>query len=159
MNKVLQKILIPISIFFFIVLAPISIFAQGSGGSNSGTGSSGGPAQYEDEGLVPCGNEKIEAGQPGEYGIANPCKWDHVLELVDRVVRFILFALLVPIAAIMVAYAGFLMLFSGGSPDKRSKAKNILLNVVIGMFFAIGAWIIIHTLLDILGYEGNWIGF
>lgn len=136
------KILFLFSLAFLLSFMPFATFAQSVEG-----------------GLVPCGNEKIAPGQPGEYGIVNPCKWEHILELVDKVVRFILFVLLVPIAAIMIAYAGFLMLFSGGNPDKRSKAKNILLNVVIGMFFAVGSWVIIHTLLDILGYEGAWIGF
>jgi len=88
------------------------------------------------------------------------CKFNDFLILISDVVKFILFNLAVPIAAIMFFYAGFLMVTAGGeSAGARTKAKNIFTNAIIGLALAAGAWVIIHTLLSILGYNGSWIGF
>jgi len=88
------------------------------------------------------------------------CEFKDFLILISDVVKFILFNLAVPIAAIMFFYAGFLMVTAGGeSAGARTKAKNIFTNTIIGLALAAGAWIIIHTILSILGYNGSWIGF
>jgi hypothetical protein len=88
------------------------------------------------------------------------CGYDEFMALVSRVIKFILFDLAIPIAAIMFFYAGFLMVTAGGeSAGARTKAKNIFTNTLIGLALATGAWVIIHTLLSILGYNGSWIGF
>ena len=63
-----------------------------------------------------------------------------------------------PIAAIMIAYAGFLLITAAGG-EQKTKAKNIFFNAVIGLVIAAAAWLIIRTLLLIVGYEGDWIGF
>ena len=81
------------------------------------------------------------------------------MSLINDVIRFILFKMVVPIAAIMFAYAGFLMVTSGGSTEQWSKAKKIFTNVAFGFIIAVAAWLIIRTILLILGYEGGWIGF
>ena len=99
-------------------------------------------------GLVPCGN----TGQPA-------CDFNGFMTLINTVIRFILFDLVVPIAAIMFFYAGFLMVTSGGSAESKTKAKGIFTNAVFGLVIAVAAWLIIRTLLLILGFEGAWIGF
>lgn len=105
-------------------------------------------------GLVPCDNT------PGADGkIANPCDFNALMRLIDKVIKFILYGLSVPIAAIMFAYAGFLMVTSGGSPENRSKAKSIFSSVVFGLVIVAGAYIIVKTILSILGYNGTWLGF
>ena len=82
------------------------------------------------------------------------------MELINKVIKFILFNLAVPIAAIMFAYAGFLMVTAGGeAASARTRAKNIFINTLFGLIIAAGAWLIISTILSILGYEGSWIGF
>ncbi len=122
----------------------------------------------EPSGLIPCGNLRYGEGETQEidgqtvdvsYQVSNPCDFNGVLHLINNVVHFILFFLAVPIAAIMFAYAGFILLTSGGSTEKKSKAKNIFLNVAIGLIFAAASWLIISTVLSILGYDGSWIGF
>ncbi len=108
-------------------------------------------------GLVPpC---EMETNVP--KGIAPQCVWGFTqfMGLVNNVISFVLFKLLIPIAAIVIAYAGFLFLTSMGNPGKRTKAKELFLNVVIGLLIAVGAWLIIRTVLTLLGYDGAWIGF
>jgi hypothetical protein len=122
----------------------------------------------QEGGLVPCGKEKsplVTNPDGSESGgeILDQCGFYDFLKLIDNVVDFMLFTLAVPIAAIMFAFAGFLMLFSGGDSGKRTRAKNIFLNVALGLIFAAAAWLIISTLLSIAGYNTgngwNWFGF
>jgi len=88
------------------------------------------------------------------------CDFNALMELVNEVIRFILFNMVVPIAAIMFAYAGFLLVTAGGeTAGARTKAKTIFTNAVIGLVLAVASWLIIRTILSILGYKGDWIGF
>lgn len=90
----------------------------------------------------------------------NPCDFNALMALVNRVIKFILFDMVIPIAAIMFAYAGFLMVSAGGeAAHARTKAKAIFTDVVIGLIIAIAAFLIVRTVLSILGYSGSWIGF
>lgn len=101
--------------------------------------------------LIPCGTT------------ANPtsCGFNELMTLVNNVVKFILFDMVVPIAAIMFAYAGILLIFSGGDTGKRSKAKSIFINVAIGFIIAVAAWLIVEFVLNLLGYNQafDWFGF
>lgn len=106
--------------------------------------------------LVPCNNTFIEE----EGKIVELCDFNALMDLVNIVIHFILYDMIVPIAAIMFAYAGILMITAGGEAGgARTKAKSIFTNVAIGLTIAIAAFLIIRTVLSILGYEGSWIGF
>lgn len=106
-------------------------------------------------GLVPCDNTPDASGV-----IANPCGFNELLDMVNIVIKFVIFDMVLPISAIMFAYAGFLMITAGGeAAGARTKAKGIFTNAVIGLIIAVAAWLIIRTILSILGYDGAWIGF
>jgi len=109
-------------------------------------------------GLVPECVEHIEVvnGQNVEK-----CEWgfNELLKLINNVITFVLFSLALPIAAIMFAYAGFLMITAGGSSEKVGQAKRIFTNVALGFIIAVIAYLIIAAILSILGFEGDWIGF
>ena len=62
-------------------------------------------------GLVPCDKN---------------CGFNDVLKLINTVISFIFNDMVIPIAAIMFAYAGFELVTSGGSTEKKSKAKVYL---------------------------------
>lgn len=87
------------------------------------------------------------------------CGFNDLMTLVNTVVRFILFDMVLPISAIMCAYAGVLLVTSGGSTENRGKAKKIFTNAIIGLIIALAAWLIINSILSILGFTGDWIGF
>ncbi len=107
--------------------------------------------------LVPCGvtDTRVLAEHPS---YAEPCEFRHFMDLINIVIRFILVDLAVPIAASMFFYAGFAMVTSGGSTEARSKAKSIFSSTAIGLIIVVVAWLVIRTLLSILGYDGAWIG-
>ena len=106
------------------------------------------PAPTSTPPLVPCDNSP-----------SKPCDFNAFMDLINKVIRFILFSLAIPIAAVMFAYAGFLMVTSGGSTEAKGRAKNIFSNAVYGLVIAATAWLIVRTILSILGYDGAWIGF
>ena len=93
--------------------------------------------------------------------VTRKCIWgfNELMKLIDNIMKFILFSLAVPIAAIMFAYAGFKLVTSGGSAEAKTRAKTIFFHAVLGIVIAAGAWLIVKTILDILGYKGDWIGF
>ncbi len=93
--------------------------------------------------------------------VTNQCGWGfpEFMKLINNVIDFAIKDLALPIAAIMIAYAGFKLVTSGGSTEARSSAKNIFTNTVIGLVLAAGSWIIVKTILSIAGYTGAWSGF
>ncbi len=98
----------------------------------------------ENTGLVPC---------------VDNCGFVDLITLINKVIEFILYKLALPVAAIMFAYAGFKMVTAGGNTEGINTAKTVFKNTAIGLMLAAGAWLIVKTLLSILGYTGTtWLG-
>jgi hypothetical protein len=93
-------------------------------------------------GFVPCTDGK-------------DCNFDALMTLIDNVTRFIFFDMAIPIAAIMFAYAGFLLITAGAeSAGAKTKAKSIFTSTVLGLVIAMAAWIIVELILTTLGFVG-----
>lgn len=138
MQKI-TKILISLIIFLVLIMPVLSLAVDPPSASS----------------LVPCNNTPDAKGV-----VAYPCGFTQLMDMVNKVIHFVLFDMVLPIAAIMFAYAGFSMITAGEeSSSARTKAKNIFFNTIIGLAIAIAAWLIIRTILSILGYDGEWIGF
>ena len=105
-------------------------------GPNPGTTTSNG-------GLVPCGF----VGGP-------ECDFNMLIVLVNNVVDFLIFTIGFPVVAIVVAWAGILLLTSGGNSGAKDKAKTMLWHVVVGLILALLCWGIIKLILVALGYQG-----
>ena len=103
--------------------------------------------------------QETPPSEPGLVACKENCDFNDFMVLVDTVIKFILYKMAIPIAAIMFAYAGFELVSSGGSTEKRGVAKNVFTNTIIGLIVAVAAFLIIKTILSILGYEGAFIGF
>jgi len=54
---------------------------------------------------------------------------------------------------LMFIYGGFIMIFSGGSPDRVQKGKQTLLNAIIGLVIVFSAYAIIQFTLSAVGFE------
>ena len=113
---------------------------------------------YAQTDLVPCGKPAPAGGATAngkvyKAGEIVQCEFSDFMKLIDNVINFILFTLAIPISAIMFAYAGFKMVTSGGSTEARGKAKSVASSTVFGLVIAAGAWLIVKTILTILGYK------
>ena len=111
-----------------------------------------------DDSLVPCNNNAgIVTNSDGTVTQPLACDFTAFMTLINKVIQFVLFSLAIPIAAIMFLYAGFLLVTAGGA-ETKTKAKGIFTNAVIGLALAAAAWLIVRTVLSILGFQGDWIG-
>jgi len=117
-------------------------------GQNSGTNSSTTPeTPYVAGGLVPCGGTSD-----------SPCDFTALLKLINNVINFLLFDISLPICAVVFMYAGWLFMTSGDNSTKKSQAKSVFWHVLFGWAIALASWLIVHTILVALGYDGSWIG-
>lgn len=98
-------------------------------------------------GLVPCGTKT-----------SPPCSPCHIFVLTQNIYNFIIGlppytpGLVIPIAALMFIYGGFLMVFPGlgGSADALSKGKKVIANTLIGLAIIFFAWLGVDTIIKVL---------
>jgi hypothetical protein len=98
-------------------------------------------------GLVPdCNVGPLNA--KGVYD--QPCNFAYFIELINNVIEFLLFKIATPFAALVITYAGFKMVTSGGNAETATQAKKIATNLVIGYVMALAAWLIVRTVFTTL---------
>jgi hypothetical protein len=82
------------------------------------------------------------------------CDFNMLVVLINNVVDFLIVFIAFPFVAIVAAWAGILLLTSGGNPSAKEKAKGMIGNVIIGLVLALLSWGIIKIILVTLGYTG-----
>jgi hypothetical protein len=102
-------------------------------------------------GLVPVCNTKLN----GNGGFSDPCDFNMVISLIDHDISYLLKYLITPLFAIIIIYAGWLYLSSGGSSENVTKAKHIFKNALIGYVIALVAWLVVSTIVHTLGFKGD----
>lgn len=96
--------------------------------------------QASTTGFIPCDGYTVE------------CDFNQVIVLINNIVEF-LFKIVLPIMVVAaVLYSGWLFLTKGSEPATRTKAKNMMLNILIGTVVALTAYLIVKTILKMLGY-------
>lgn len=103
----------------------------------------------EKVGLVP------DCGRVVNGIIAKPCNFEFLIQLINKVITFLLTTFATPLFALIIIYAGWLYLSSGGSTENVSKAKKILKNAIIGYVIALAAWLIVKTILSVSGFDSS----
>lgn len=91
-------------------------------------------------------------------GVDEHCSFEKLLLLVNKVINFLIFVIGVPIVALTFAYAGFVLVTSGGNSAKKGEAKTIIGKGITGLIIMLAAWLLIRTVLLVLGYEGPLLG-
>ena len=77
------------------------------------------------------------------------CGFSHVILLIKALINnLIVFSTFLATAAF--AYAGFVLLSSGGSEAKKDQAKKIFKKVMIGYLWILGAWLLVYTITSAL---------
>ncbi|MBX4215496.1 pilin [Candidatus Parcubacteria bacterium] len=99
---------------------------------------------------------------PQNCGGANQpsCGFTDLLALANNIITFLI-RISAFLAALAFVYVGWLYVTSGGDSGKKSEAKRILINVVIGFVLALAAWLIVKLILQTLGFNSggqSWIG-
>jgi hypothetical protein len=96
------------------------------------------------DGLVPCDG--------------NDCTVNSVIQLLDNLMSFFFQTLLLPIFVVMVMYLGYSYLTANGKPGQHAKVISMAQHMVGGLVLMLCAWLIVHTILSILGYTDT-LGF
>ena len=74
-----------------------------------------------------------------------------LVDLGQHLTAFGITLVIFAIAPVMVVYGGVKMMMSAGSPEGIKQGRGIILNAVIGIAIALGAYIIISTFLLVMG--------
>ncbi|MEI6478776.1 MAG: hypothetical protein WCO18_00640 [bacterium] len=82
----------------------------------------------------------------------NECGWNDLITLAKRIMVYLIF-IGTTLAAISVAYAGFMYATSAGNSGKIEKAHHVFTSVAIGLIFLWGGWLLVATILKTLGVK------
>jgi hypothetical protein len=91
------------------------------------------------DGLIPCDG--------------NDCTINSVMQLVNNLMNFFFTTLLLPIFVVMVMYLGYSYLTANGSPGQHAKVASMAKHMFLGLLLMLCAFLIVHTILSILGYS------
>lgn len=88
------------------------------------------------------------------------CNTCHIFSTAQMVIYFIMTLTLFVVGPLMITAGGIMMLVSGGSPEKFSSGRKMATGAVIGILIALGAFLIVNTLLvavakQIPGFNGS----
>lgn len=116
------------------------------------------------EGFVPCG-KKVCLGSNLQNGKCVPCsqtafincEFCHLFIMLDDILDFLLLRIIPILATIMLIIGGIMLYFAGASAEAFSTGKNILTSAVIGLVIIYCSWLIVNTILNILGIA-EWTG-
>lgn len=78
-------------------------------------------------------------------GVTKECTFDSFVQLVQNLINYLIL-LSIPLCAIAFAWAGFLIVTSGGSEERVTQGKAIFGKVLWGFLFVLGAWLIVYTI-------------
>lgn len=96
-------------------------------------------------GLVPCGN-------PGQAA----CTFNDVVAVISNLINYI-FVAIVPVATVMFIIIGTQYMLSGGNVELKSVMKQRLSNLIFGIVIILGAWLLVATILRVLGVDDAYI--
>jgi len=85
-----------------------------------------------------------------------PCGINSFFDMLINIYDFIVKDIATPLAIIALIIGGALMMLSGGNPSLMGKGKTILFAAIIGLVLVFASWVIIDSILKIIGYTGNW---
>jgi len=79
------------------------------------------------------------------------CSFSDVFRLINTILTFVLTKLLLPLFVLLIMYTGFQYLMAQGKPGMHLKLKSLVVNIVKGVLLILLAWLIVRSLLALLG--------
>ena len=93
-------------------------------------------------GLVPCNGPD--------------CTICSFFQLLTNIYVFIVWDIATPLAVVALVIGGIFILLSAGNPQGLGTGKKIIYSAIIGLVLVFCSYIIIDTVLHIIGYSGSW---
>lgn len=82
------------------------------------------------------------------------CTFQHVVQLANKIINA-LFIIIMIIAPVLIARAGYYYIVSSDKPAERAKANGQLANLVIGLVIVACAYFIVKLVLSVLINQTN----
>jgi hypothetical protein len=123
------------------LLLPLAFILPGLAHAQGNAGGSPDPKQSNFQ-IVPCDGVASSTNSS-----LKECDFNALLEMVNRVIKFLLY-LSIPFVLAIIMYTAFLYLTSNGSEVKLAKAKHMLWYVFVGLFWILISFILVYTVLD-----------
>ncbi len=76
--------------------------------------------------------------------------WGMLITVINNIISFLITLAIVFVAPLMIAYSGFLLVVSQGDSGKRTEARKILTNTVVGIVIALAGWLIVDAIMAVL---------
>lgn len=92
----------------------------------------------------------IDSLKNGCFKAQGGCGWNEISVFANNILQWLIYIGMF-CAAIMVGYAGWLLVSKGGSQDARSKAKKIFKKIIYGLILLFGAYFIVDLVLTQVG--------
>jgi hypothetical protein len=99
-----------------------------------------------------CGGGGNGGGGGGMFEFENPLKYNNFEDIINALINFIFWIGVVGLAPLMLIIAGFIFVTAGGSPDRVSTAKRIIIYTLIGvaiLLFAKGLILVVKSILGV----------
>lgn len=96
--------------------------------------------------LAPDCDPKLPPNDPNACNITAFIKW------IKQLINFLL-TIAIPIGVLFIAYGAFVIMTAGGSEERVRKGKDVITAAVVGIAIAFGAWLIVTTINQILGFK------
>lgn len=119
-------------LFLSLIILPTTILAQS-------------PKDYPPSGGV-CGPiMQPGTGDQGSYTLKD------FFIVIENLYRFFALCITTPLATLMLIIGAIVLLASSGNPNLQAMGKKMLWAAIIGLILALGSWLIITTILTLLG--------
>ena len=99
---------------------------------------------------LPQGFEILPARCRDPKQVAANCRLSEFLQLIANIIRFLVNLTLI-IAPILIVVGGLFIMTAGGSAERMSKGKSIIMAAVVGIVIALTSYLIIKLLFLALG--------
>ena len=87
----------------------------------------------------------VRCGYIGPDGVALPeCGFNEFILLIQNLISFSITYIIMPLVVLVILYYGSRLVISSNKPGEIAKAKAAITKVVIGLFFMLGAWLIMN---------------
>lgn len=87
---------------------------------------------------IPCGD--IALGQ-------KECGFNDLIILSNNIIKFLMFKVAVPLAALGIMFVGAKMVLSSNKESAKTEAKQSFTNIAIGFLIMLGAYVFIKTII------------
>jgi len=79
------------------------------------------------------------------------CQLCHLFIMLDDLITFVLINIIPPLAILMIIVGGVMFYLGGARPELVGRGRKLVVGVVIGLFLIYGAYMIVGTLLKVVG--------